>query len=194
MEELLLELPIGSIVPVNASTLNGLPAGWFLANGANGTLDLRDRFIQGTRGSAVKGGSDTGNISFSSKGNHSHVGGTSGSSAIPIYSFSVGGTSISTTTMGSHNHRYGYSSTTYKADGAGNVASGNVWNPSGSGYTQSSSYYGGGGSHNHSYSSSVSSHSHTWDTGDSGGHGHSLSASWSNLPAYVYIPHIQRVS
>lgn len=106
--------PVGSVV-MYAGTEEGLPHGWCLCNGTNGSLDLRNRFIKGgtTKGtigekkhqhSCNSGGAHThssGSVSFS----HTHVKGA--------YDESQGGfqdrtTGYRTTSAGpSHSHSDG---------------------------------------------------------------------------------------
>ena len=80
-------IPLGGIIMWSGSTSN-IPAGWALCNGANGTPNLRDRFIVGagsSYGPGATGGLNTvqlttsqmpshnHSVSVSSAGNHNHV-------------------------------------------------------------------------------------------------------------------------
>lgn len=49
-----MEVPIGSIIMWYKST-SLIPAGWFLCDGANGTPDLRGKFVMGISADADKG-------------------------------------------------------------------------------------------------------------------------------------------
>lgn len=67
--------PIGGIILWSGSSTN-IPIGWALCNGANGTPDLRDRFIVGAGGGysvGGQGGSSSNNLTHShTVNNHSH--------------------------------------------------------------------------------------------------------------------------
>jgi hypothetical protein len=77
-------VPTGAILLWSGSTSN-IPLGWYLCNGANGTPDLRDRFVLGAGGAYIVGSSGgspnsvlpthshTFNGSTSSNGDHSHT-------------------------------------------------------------------------------------------------------------------------
>lgn len=73
---------VGAELPINAvimwyGTVLGVPAGWSVCDGTNGTPDLRDRFIVGAGSTYAKGA--TGGSGFTgSAGAHSHGSSTSG--------------------------------------------------------------------------------------------------------------------
>lgn len=83
-------VPSGTICLWHGSTSN-IPAGWYLCNGANGTPDLRNRFVVGA-GSAYSPGKTGGATS------HSH-----GNSA------KTNGATLSTGQLAAHNHYLGWS-------------------------------------------------------------------------------------
>lgn len=68
-------VPSGGIIMWSGSPTN-VPAGWLLCNGANGTPDLRDRFIVGAGGSygtGATGGANTVSLNASQLPSHSHT-------------------------------------------------------------------------------------------------------------------------
>lgn len=68
-------LPSGSIIPWYGN-VNSIPDGFRLCNGANGTPDLRNRFIVGagsTYGLGNTGGADTVKLTGTQIGNHYHA-------------------------------------------------------------------------------------------------------------------------
>lgn len=102
--------PVGMIVLWSGS-LGSVPAGWALCNGANGTPDLRDRFVVGAGNSyavAATGGSATPSGTTGAGGDHTH-GGATGSHA------------LTEAQMPAHNHRIFAANTTgdSNADGWG---------------------------------------------------------------------------
>lgn len=82
-------MPSGGIIIWSGSSAS-IPSGWYLCNGANGTPDLRDRFVVGagtTYAVGATGGQNTittvpahthgvGNLANSSNGAHTHTGTT----------------------------------------------------------------------------------------------------------------------
>lgn len=67
-------LPTG-IICLWSGAIGNIPAGWLLCNGANGTPDLRDRFIWGaggTKNPGDSGGGTTHTHGFSGDG-HNHT-------------------------------------------------------------------------------------------------------------------------
>ena len=81
-------IPSGGIILWSGSTAS-IPSGWYLCNGANGTPDLRDRFVVGA-GSSYSVGATGGAASVALS-----------TSNLPSHTHSFSGT---TTTNGSHNH------------------------------------------------------------------------------------------
>lgn len=73
-------VPVGVIVMWGGLVAN-IPTGWRLCDGSNGTPDLRDRFVIGAGGTLSPGatpGSNTGSITTTAAGSHSHTGATVG--------------------------------------------------------------------------------------------------------------------
>lgn len=134
-------VPAGVIVMWSGS-IASIPSGWFLCDGANGTPDLRSRFIVGAGSTYAV--NDTGGADSV----------TLNSSQIPGHTHTFSGT---TNTTGDHNHLYFWTS----ISGGANVPDGdsNTGNaPTGSGPTSTA------GAHNHTFSGTTSS------TGGGGSH------------------------
>lgn len=71
-------LPTGIVMLWSGSSAS-IPFGWALCNGANGTPDLRNRFVVGATSTYAVGGiggSTSANVTVSSAGSHSHNGAT----------------------------------------------------------------------------------------------------------------------
>ncbi|MEQ9414040.1 MAG: hypothetical protein RIF39_09425, partial [Cyclobacteriaceae bacterium] len=80
-------VPSGVIVMWSGSTAS-VPVGWALCNGANGTPDLRDRFIAGAGGSyavGTSGGQSTVSLVLGQMPSHNHV--MHGSGTVPSYGY-----------------------------------------------------------------------------------------------------------
>lgn len=177
-------LPIGTIT-IFSGSFSDIPSGWFLCNGANGTPNLVDKFIYGA---SVE--NDIGNTGGSADAtlpshlhyvashthsiDHGHTGGTTGNSGNHFHGTSWGEKS------GYGSGRHGvYSST--PGVGSGSTDEDNVE------YKTSTD-----GNHNHSFS--VPNFS-----GQSGGSSPAVSSTGSdgtgkNIPPYVKLAFIMRVS
>ena len=95
-------LPSGVIVMWSGTTSN-IPTGWALCNGANGTPDLRNRFIVGagsTYSPKATGGEATHKLTTAEIPSHNHV--FSGSSH--THSLSLSG--LTTSSAGGHTHEF----------------------------------------------------------------------------------------
>lgn len=106
-------VPAG-VITMWSGAANAIPSGWLLCNGANGTPDLRDRFIVGASGAyavGATGGANTVTLDASQIPSHSHSfsGGTSG----------AGGHSHSVNDPG---HSHGFDLRGSDRTGAGNGA------------------------------------------------------------------------
>lgn len=89
MDDIDAKFPAGIIVMWSGSIVS-IPAGWFLCNGANGTPDLRDKFIVGagsTYAVAATGGEATHTLITAEMPAHVHSGAASMGSQ---HSFSAG--------------------------------------------------------------------------------------------------------
>ena len=118
-------VPAGGIIIWSGSSA-AIPSGWYLCNGANGTPDLRDRFVIGAGSSYAVGNTGgskdaivvshthTYSGTTSTGGDHQHresIGvvnsfGTGASAFRGNYSGSETGTTDLTASAGSHNHTY----------------------------------------------------------------------------------------
>ncbi len=159
--------PIGTILP--AHTLPVANTGWFVCDGQNGTVDLRNRFVYGWGAEAigVTGGATSNGTAGA--GNHSHS----------VY---VDATSLSASQLPYHTHvpDGGYSgwpdggSIAHGADGYKYLTTYFAVR-----YPIEASYTGGGAGHNHGASAdAVSDHSHLVTI----------------VPPYIRLYYVQRVS
>jgi hypothetical protein len=141
-----MNIPDGGIILWYGLVAN-IPTGWALCNGANGTPDLRERFVIGAS-TTLETGSTGGSKAktTSSDGGHSHT-------------ITVNNHTLTAAQMPSHSHSFDYASESFVN---GDIDSGSTGSIS-----YSSRNTGGAGSsnsHNHSAgSNSVSNHSHTID-------------------------------
>lgn len=81
-DNLMTLLPVGAII-LWYSGLGGLPAGWQICDGTNGSPDLRDKFVRGAGGSyalGATGGAATASGNTGSSGAHTHTGTAAGHS------------------------------------------------------------------------------------------------------------------
>ena len=161
-------VPKGGIIMWSGSTSN-IPSGWALCNGANGTPDLRGRFVIGAGGSYNPGNTGGGSIP-----SHSHGVGSLATNSTGSHSHT--GTAAS---AGSHNH----SGTTNSAGAHSHTLSMNPESSGGS-HARGSSYSGGSlitstaGAHTHSLSiDSSGSHTHSVSVTSAGAHTHTISGS-----------------
>jgi hypothetical protein len=118
-------IPSGGIIMWSGS-VGGLPTGWYLCDGSNGTPDLRDRFIIGAGGSygvGASGGSadaivvaHTHTGTTSTVGDHAHpslynVGACSSASPQGNGAYVEGAVQYTTGAAGAHNHTFTTNST-----------------------------------------------------------------------------------
>lgn len=105
------EIPAGAIT-LWSGAINAIPTGWALCNGANGTPDLRGRFVVGAGGSyavGANGGAETVTLTTEQMPAHSHAhkktesGGSGRNVLVPLENVSSV-YSESTTTGGSRPH------------------------------------------------------------------------------------------
>ena len=198
-----LTVPKGSILMWSGS-IGTIPAGWALCNGANGTPDLRDRFIVGAGLSysvAATGGSTTADHTHPIAA-HYHGKGT-----LTTSSSSVSG---SITSDGAHTHSvtdpgHTHSATMmyYAMGGNNNVTSGANANLVQSGNTIASATTGicidSGGSHSHSFSLTAAVQSLSGSVGyTSGSSGDSAMTSGAasvteNRPPYFALCYIMKL-
>lgn len=180
-------LPIGGIIMWSGSTV-GIPTGWALCNGQNGTPDLRNRFIVGAGSgynSGDTGGAETVTLTQAQLPAHTH-------------DFSA-----TTSTAGNHGHT---GATSFQGDhthptyGAGAFyANHNPGSPA-VGFGSGGNYFPmspqptilGAGGHSHTLSiDAAGAHSHTVSGATSGvGSG----AAHENRPPYYALAYIMRIS
>ena len=166
-------IPLG-LISMWSGTIATIPAKWALCDGANGTPDLRDKFVMGggTTAPGAKGGSNAHAHSTTVTGGG---GGTSGAGTSHAHSGgAVTSVSMNTSSDGDHNHGY-YSGNTGTADSYNS-------NPRGTStdinYTNQNHYH----QNNHTHADSGDhyhpmSHGHTFtDAGAEASHTHSVTA------------------
>jgi hypothetical protein len=91
-------VPAGGIILWSGSISN-IPAGWSLCNGANGTPDLRDRFVVGA-GNTYAAGSSGGSLTTGNSGDHNHGGTNTTELTVSNAGWSTGGGAPGTITQG----------------------------------------------------------------------------------------------
>jgi len=156
-------VPKGGIIMWSGTVAN-IPAAWALCDGANGTPDLRDRFIVGAGSGytvGASGGAASNNLS------HSH---------------SIAGESPGTSAQGDHSHYYS-SRTDVSDSGSPNRTDGGSTQLRNSHTHTFSGTTNGGGTHGHT----VNSHSHGGATGSAG------SATLENRPPYYALAFIMKL-
>ena len=142
-----------------SGSIASIPSGWALCNGANGTPDLRDRFVVGAGSTYAvddTGGAATDAITTASGGAHDH-GGATGShtlttSEIPSHTHTV----LASTHSGDDNDPLSMASRGFAGGGQAGTAS---LTTNGSG-TSLVSGGGSGGGHDHTIASEAA-HTHT---------------------------------
>lgn len=206
------------IIAMWSGALLDLPSGWALCDGANGTPDLRGRFVVGSEGAYAIG--ETGgansvtltegqmpshNHTSNNAGSHDHTGGTS-SDGYHGHSASSGNDgyhshSGSTNTTGNHRHSLGaYVGTSGNDIGQGDTVNG--------GSTEYTNYAGNhshslsinaNGTHNHTISIvGNGSHTHSLNINSAGNHSHTINntggnQAHENRPPYFAIAYIMKV-
>lgn len=168
-------VPPTGLINLWYGSIASIPSGWALCDGANGTPDLRDRFVVGagsTYAVAASGGSANAIVV-----EHTHTGTTGDQSANHTHTFS--GT---TSGVGNHSHSQVGANNLQTAYGGGGAG----W---ASGDTTST---GGAGAHDHSYSGTTSgvsaNHNHAFTTASTGSSGTN-----ANLPPYYALAYIMKL-
>lgn len=168
-------VPPTGLINLWYGSIANIPSGWALCDGANGTPDLRDRFVVGAGSTYAVNA--TGGSANAIVVEHTHTGTTGNQSANHTHTFS--GT---TSGVGNHSHsQVGVNNlqSAYGSSGAG-WASGQTANT------------GGAGAHDHTYSgttSGVSSdHTHSFTTASTGSSGTN-----ANLPPYYALAYIMKL-
>lgn len=205
---------VGGIVPSGgiilwSGAIVAVPTGWYLCNGANGTPDLRDRFVVGagtTYAVGATGGANTVTLDATMIPAHTHslsASGTTGNeSAGHTHTFS--GTTGGMNASNPHSHAVsdpGHSHTVNLAvvPSSGDTINGSGGFPRGSGTTSASStgvsIADANIDHGHAYSGTTSgtsaSHNHTVTvSGTSGSVGGGLAH--ENRPPYYALAYIMK--
>jgi microcystin-dependent protein len=159
--------PIGMIVLWSGSAAS-VPTYWSLCDGANGTPDLRDRFVVGA-GSTYAPGATGGSAAVSL--NSSHIQGHTHS-----FSWSNPSISASTDAGGNHTHLYSFrEKETKRRRGPYSVWRGTIDSATSS-----------AGNHSHSFNTNINFNINTNNAGSSSGH--------ENRPPYYSLCYIMRTS
>lgn len=183
--------PQGGIILWSGSVAS-IPSGWALCNGANGTPDLRNRFIIGA-GSTYAPGNTGGatSVRTSFNGLHTHNGTIVGGGT-HTHTINVLNHRLTVDQMPTHNHIDGFSSGNNGGQ-YGGVTAGNVPDMDFTGnstlHPQTSST-GGNQPHNHGANSeSAGWHSHDATIQSAGDHDHSV----DTVPPYYALAYIMRL-
>lgn len=191
-------IPTGVIVMWSGSVL-GVPAGWSLCNGANGTPDLRDRFIVGA-GSAFQPGTTGGNVSVATNttGAHTHTGSAATAGAHTHGGGSTGSTTLTINQIPSHDHAP-LSPFTQFLQGApfqtqdsirGLTENNDTFNETWFSRPVKTATTGGGQGHTHTIASD-GSHSHSLTIGSAGDHSHTIA---DIRPPYFALAYIMKTA
>ncbi|MCZ7591632.1 MAG: hypothetical protein M5U15_05540 [Kiritimatiellae bacterium] len=173
-----------------------VPAGWKLCDGANGTPDLRNRFIYGASASVppgTTGGANAYSLTVAQLPAHTHAG-TADSAGAHTHTAStaVGGLHTHGVSVNSVGHSHNY----YQKNYSGTYPK-NAFATHGSGGTTSRGT-SGNGNHAHSAShSSAGTHSHSLTVNSGGEHSHTVTVGSSgsgqsidNRPATLLLAFI----
>lgn len=198
------------LVPTGVITLwygsiASIPTGWLLCNGANGTPDLRDRFIVGAGSSYAV--SATGGSANATLVSHDHSfsgsGSASTSSALGTHNHGFSGT---TANAGTHNHTVNdpghfHSFALFAPNGGGGNPGGDLNTSAPTNYNTNAAFTGisinSAGDHNHTFSGTTAgadlSHSHSVSLSVSGSTSAAgSSATNANLPPYYALAYIMK--
>ena len=183
--------PIGSVIAF-AGVLANLPSGWVVADGTNGTVDMTDRFILGSKSKIETTGGYKDSITVS----HNHTIAHTHKMGNHFHSINHNHSSVNTSTAGNHTHK-----TKLAFDN---------WILSGGKSTAMDDDFSGGGTKEYP-STAAGNHHHTVNlpkyTGFSGMNNESVSAASTgksgtsgvsgvgrNLPPFVKLYYIQRIA
>lgn len=163
-------IPAGVIV-MWSGALSAIPVGWYLCDGANGTPNLKDRFVIGAGGAksvGASGGSTTASLSAANLPSHTHS--FSGSTS------TNGGHAHSGSTSTTGNHRHSVGSNGSRDSASGGIGAG--YSPRGIAavpYGAAVGYYDTFPSSGEVILSTTGNHSHSFSTNSTGDHSHTLS-------------------
>lgn len=167
-------VPPAGMINLWYGSIANIPAGYALCDGANGTPDLRDRFVVGA--GTTYAVNATGGSANAIVVEHTHTGTTGNQSANHSHTFS--GT---TSGVGNHSHsQVGVNELQQFTQGGAGWASG------------ATSSTGGAGAHDHTYSGTTAAnnanHNHSFTTASAGSSGTN-----ANLPPYYALAYIMKL-
>jgi hypothetical protein len=167
VSEAIYSVPAGGII-MWSGAIGSIPAGWFLCNGANGTPDLRNRFLVGAGSTYAVGAS--GGSADAIVVTHTHTGSTSVETNNHTHSFT-------TDAAGLHNHTY-----------VRPFDTGGGWEQ-GSGRSYGTDGTDNAGSHQHGGTTTgvSANHMHTITLNSAG-----VSGTNANLPPYYALAYIMK--
>lgn len=197
-------VPVGMIM-MWAGTDETIPDGWVLCDGANGTPDLRNRFVMGESDSnpiGTTGGANTFTMTEGQLPAHTHTA-TSGTAGSHSHSASTGSAGnhnhvVDIHHAGNHNHRiYGRAGASSRNDRVGGAYSWGRCNNNQDNYSTRHNP----GNHRHSFNPySGGSHTHTITINSGGAHTHAItvsdegsSASIENRPESYTLAYIMKI-
>lgn len=189
-------IPTGVIV-MWSGALNTIPVGWYLCDGANGTPNLKDRFVIGAGGAkavGASGGSATASLSLSNVPSHTH--------SFSASTSTTGGHTHSGSTSTTGNHRHSVGSNGSRDGSSGGIGAG--YSPRGIAavpYGAAVGYYDTFPSSGEAVLSTNGNHSHSFSTNSTGDHSHTLSgttgaagsgAAFDITPPYYALAYIMK--
>lgn len=180
-------VPSGAIILWSGAVAT-IPTGWLLCNGANGTPDLRERFVVGAGGTYAPG--DTGgadSVTLTQEQIPAHLHGVDLTSGGQSADHTHPGT---TSTNGGHSHAVKGQDNDGKPTGAASDEVANIETP-GSGEDYFTRFTASAGVHAHTFTTGVPSSDHTHNvngnTGNTGG-----GAAHENRPPYYALAYIMK--
>jgi hypothetical protein len=187
-------IPSGVITMWSGSVF-GVPAGWALCNGANGTPDLRDRFVIGA-GSAFSPNATGGTVAKTTNtvAGHNHAGSTAATGGSHSHGGSTGSTTLTISQIPSHDHAP-LSPYTQFLQGAPFQTQDSIRGLTGSNDTFNETWFsrpiktattGGGGGHTHTISTDPG-HTHSLSMTTDGAHSHTIDDIRPPFLALAYI-------
>lgn len=170
-----------------AGNINGIPGGWLLCNGANGTPNLSDRFILGNAGGRAQweaGGSFSTAPWTDTRGDHAH-GGVVTTRALSLEEMPAHQHGGSTDAQGSHAHNV-------PTQGDLGAAAGGYGVPVDKNYQYRGQITDNQGNHAHNFATDWrgSSWGHNHGVYNDGSHAHNVSV--SIVPPYFVLAYIMR--
>jgi microcystin-dependent protein len=188
----IVSIPSG-LIAVWSGSVASIPAGWVLCNGANGTPDLRDRFVVGagtTYAVDATGGANTVTLATTEIPGHTHtVSGTTASDG--SHTHNVSG---NTSNTGAHTHNVS-GNTSNTGDHAHNGSTSNTGahqhNFTTFNYISPAGFNNGTGggntaASNNQITASAGAHSHNFTTANAGAHSHTLSGTADSAGAHSH--------